>query len=134
MSSCTIVLTGRPPIKINEIYWPVIASASDKEFDNQYEFQANEISKWLVKVRQHADGRAIVYASYSYVSNWAGARCYYPKSGVLLPANSSHDDICRAIKNVCFDIASLEHYGDEANRWPTLANECIADMPAEELK
>ena len=133
MATRTITLTGRPPVTIAEAKWPTIASASDKEFDNQYESQANEISKWGVFVRQHDDGRALVYATYSYSSNWRGARCYSAKDGVLLSADSSTDDIVKAIYAVCSDIASRECYGDDAKRWDTLAAECIADMPAEEL-
>lgn len=131
MANRTITLSGRAPVTINEDNWPVIAKASDKDWDNQYEFQANQISKWFVGVRQHADGRAIVYATYSYTSNWQGARCYAAKRGDLLPAGSSMQDICKAIKSVCHDIAGAEHYGEDANRWDALANECIADMPAE---
>ena len=131
MANRTITLSGRAPVTINEDNWPVIAKAADKDWDNQYEFQANQISKWFVGVRQHADGRAIVYATYSYTSNWQGARCYADKRGEMVPAGSPAQDICKAIKNVCRDIAGAEHYGEDANRWDTLANECIADMPAE---
>lgn len=139
MSSRTITLTGRPPIKIDEDNWPTIASAADSEHDGQVECQANRKSSWWIKVRQHEDGRAIVYAGYTYTSNWQGARCYEAKRGVLLAigegegARPSDQQICDAIREVCEDIAGAEHHdGDEA-RWPTLAAECIADMPAEEL-
>jgi hypothetical protein len=130
----TITLTSRPPVKIAEDSWPMVASASDKEFDNQYEFQSNRKSTWFVGVRQHEDGRAIVYARYSYDSNWQNARCYSAARGVLLTAESATTEgICQSIEEVCRDIANAEHQGDDADRWPTLAAECIADMPAEEL-
>ncbi|HMP03552.1 MAG TPA: hypothetical protein PKC45_13730 [Gemmatales bacterium] len=87
MSTRTITLTGRPPVNISEDAWPIVASAADKEWDNRYECQANEISRWHVTVRQHDDGRAIVYATYSYTSNWANSRCYAAKRGVLLAAD-----------------------------------------------
>lgn len=130
----TITLTGRPPVKINEDAWPLIASATAKDWDNQYEFQANVISKWGVYVRQHEDGRTIVYATYSYTSNYQNARCYAAKRGVMLPAGSDDAAICEAITEVCDDIARAEHEGEGADRWQTLAAECIADMPAVELE
>ena len=133
MSQRTITLTGRPPIKIEEDDWDVIAQAGDKEWDNQYEFQANRISKWWVKVRQHEDGRAIVYAGYEYTSNWQNARCYQAREGDLLEGKPSQIDICRAIEDITARIANCEHDGDDSLRWATLASDCIADMPAEEL-
>lgn len=139
MSQRTITLTGRPPVKINEDNWPVLASASDSEHDGQVECQANRKSSWWIKVRQHEDGRAIVYAGYSYTANWQNARDYAAKRGVMLEigegdgARPTDEQICRAIREVCEDIAGAECDGDDAARWPTLAAECIADMPAEEL-
>ena len=129
----TITLTGRRPVKINDDQWPLIASASDKDWDGQHECQANCISKWFVGVRQHDDGRAIVYATYSYSSNWVNARNFASKRGVLLSAGASDDDINSAISEVCDDIASAEHKDDDASRWDGLMHECVADMPAESL-
>lgn len=133
MTIRTITLTGRPPVKIDEDNWPVIASAADEEHDGLVRCQANRLSNWSVKVRQHDDGRAIVYATYGYSSNWQGARGYSAKRGVMLPADCSAQDICNAIGSVCEDVAGAECDGDDAARWTTLAAECIADMPAEEL-
>ena len=133
MSTRTITLTGRPPVRINDEAWGLIASASDKDYDGQVECQANRVSKWGVYVRRHDDGRAIVYATYSYSSNWRNERCYSAKGGVLLGKDCTDDDIVRSINSVCGDIASREHYGDDAQRWDALAAECIADLPAEEL-
>ena len=129
----TITLTDRPPVKISEDNWPLIANASDEDHDGQVRCQANCVSEWDIRVRQHADGRAIVYATYNYNSNWHGARGYSAKHGVLLPRECSRDEICRAIKDVASRMAECEHDGDDARRWPTLADDCIADLPAEEL-
>lgn len=126
----TITLTGRPPVTITTADWPMVASASDREFDGEYDFQANETSKWFVGARRHSDGRSIVYATYSYDSNWRGRRDHAAKRGVLLGAK---DDICEAIQDVCDDIAGAECQGNDCDRWPTLAAECIADMPTETL-
>jgi hypothetical protein len=129
----TITLSGRSPITIDEDNWPLIASASDSEHDGQVECQANRKSAWGIKVRQHSDGRAIINAFYSYSSTYQSARDYAARRGVLLPAGTTADAICTAIREVAGDMARAEHNGDDATRWDTLANDCIADMPAEEL-
>lgn len=133
MATRTITLTGRPPVTIDEDTWPCIAEANDSEHDGQVECQANRKSKWAMRVRRHTDGRAIVYATYSYTSNWQNSRCYAAKRGVLLAADTTTDAICRAIEEVSSDIAQAECDGDDAARWATLAADCIADMPAEQL-
>ena len=57
----TVTLTDRPPVKISEAAWPVIAKASNH--DTHYEVQANNL--WHITVREHDDGRRIVYGSKS---------------------------------------------------------------------
>lgn len=126
----TITLTNHAPVTIDEASWPTIAKATDRQHDGQVERQANCVSEWSIRVRQHEDGRAIVYAAYSYDTNWRGARTYGANRGVLLPAGA---DLVAAIREVCDDIAGAECDGDDAARWPTLAAECIADLPAEDL-
>lgn len=126
----TITLTDHRPIKINKSQWPIIAESADTEFDNQYEFQANRISKWALRVRQHEDGRAIVYAVYSYDSNWQNSRSYQVRGGALL---DSGDDLPAAIRRVGEWASQQEHCGEDADRWEALIRECIADLPAEEI-
>lgn len=129
----TITLTDRPPVTIDEDKWPLIASVSDKEYDNQYEFQANRISKWFFAVRQHDDGRVIVYATYSYDTAWQGARCYAAKHGDLLPAGTDSAGIVASINDVARRMEAAECNGEDSGRWATLAADCIADLPAETL-
>jgi hypothetical protein len=126
----TITLTGRPPVSIEEDNWPVIADACDHEYDGEYDFQSNRDSYWYLTVRQHEDGRTIVYAKYQYTSNYRNSRDYVAKSGVLL---DEPGDVCDVIRTVCEEIATQEHQGDDADRWPTLQNECVADLPAVEI-
>lgn len=128
----TITLTDRPPVHIKEDEWPIIASASDKVFDNQYEFQANVVSRWNLGVRQHRDGRAIVYATYSYSSNYQNARDYHARAGMLLTADATQGNgLVDAIRTVSTTIAGIEHAdSSDADRWRTLRDECIADLPA----
>lgn len=111
----TITLTERPPVVIAEDNWPVIACATDH--DNQHECQANTV--WLIRVRQHEDGRAIVYA---VKDSGPGGQCIgfrATRAGELL---ASGDEICAAIRRV-----------GEAADCSDLIDDCIADLPAEEL-
>lgn len=129
----TITLSDRPPVTVNEDVWGLIAVARDSEHDGQVDYQANRKSKWFIGVRQHDDGRTIVYATYYYTSNWQNARCYSAKHGLMLPKECTTDDICKAIKEVAGRMEDCECDGEDNKRWSTLADECIADMPAEEL-
>lgn len=122
----TITLTDRRPVRIAEESWPVLAKASDSGHDNKYECQANRTWKWFLCVRQHADGRAIVYATYSYSTAWQNESDQSAKHGELLLAGCTTDDIVAAIHRVADRMP-----GDD--RWSRLADDCIADLPAEEL-
>lgn len=134
MAIRTITLTNRPPVKVNEDNWPVIASAKDCVHDGQVECQANRKSSWWIKVRRHEDGRAIVYAGYTYDTNWQGARSLEHKHGDYLAHTTfNHEEICRVIVDVAARMESGENDGDDAAQWDRLAQECIADLPAEDL-
>ena len=129
----TITLTGRPPVKIKKEDWPVLASASDKEYDNQYEFQANRTATWKLTVRQHSDGRAIVYGAYNYDSHFQSERGYEIRGGQLLNSGAS---IPEAARQVGEDLESRMpdiEYGWSTGYFPRLIEECIADLPAEEI-
>lgn len=128
----TIRLTNQPPVTVADVNWPVLASARDKDHDGQVECQANRRRCWGVTVRQHADGRTLVYATYSYSSQWGHERDLDAYAGELLDHPSS-EMICGRIQAVCHAIAQATHQGDDAVRWSELAAACIADMPAEEL-
>lgn len=133
MTTRTITLTDRRPVRIDEDEWPVIASASDSDHDNQYEFQANRKSKWGVTVRRHEDGRVIVYATYSHYSAYQGEGGHGNKRGELLAASCTDQDVIDAINRVCEDVAAAPHHEDDAGRWAGLADECIADLDPEEI-
>ncbi len=55
----TVPLTGQLPVRIREDLWPVIAQA--RRHHGQVECEANHL--WHLTVRQHEDGRTIVYGS-----------------------------------------------------------------------
>jgi len=109
----TITLSNRPPVKIKEAEWPMIAKAEWTD-NPAIPVQANRTAS--VRVRQHADGRAIVYGTYS--TQWQGESDL--KSGLLLAKGA---DIAAAIYGVVDDIGVTA----------TMAAECVADLPAEEI-
>ncbi len=133
MSKRTITISNRQPVTIEEDNWPIIAVAKDEDHDGQVRCQANRVSNWACYVRQHDDGRTIVYAVYSYTTNWQNARCLSAKAGRLLPSNADWKDIANAIVNVCYEISEREHDDDDSKRWKAIEADCIADLPAEEL-
>lgn len=138
----TITLTDRAPVTVNKDNWPVVASATWKDHDNQYDFQANR--KWLawIKVRQHADGRSIVYGSYDYSTQYQGEDgATYRDGEIVTPTAEDYPESARAnfwIGEAIIDAinrigsrlgerSGSEHFAD-------LAAECIADLPAVELE
>ena len=108
----TITLTDRPPVTIREDQWPQIASA--KDWDNTHESQANRT--WALRVRQHDDGRAIVYGLYD--SQFQNEREL--RAGELVEADG--------------DIAAAIHRVAKNCNCEQIAQECIADLPAVELE
>lgn len=127
----TITLTNRPPVRLDEDQWTVLAAGVWKDFDNQYEFQANRTWKAEIRVRQHADGRAVVYGVYDYDTRFQGEKCETHKVGALLAADDT--DYVRAIKRVAEELIERLHDAGMARHIRDAANECIADLPAETL-
>lgn len=119
--SITITLSDRAPVKINPELWPCIARAT--WHDGQVQVQANHEA--FIRVRQHDDGRTLVYCSLhagngGVHAGWRGAAGGFLLEDPHDPVPS--DDIVRAIRR-CAGIISMPELGDE----------CIADLPAEEI-
>ena len=133
MANKTIILSGRPPVTIDADKWPLLASASDKEWDNEYEFQANRTSRWFLNVRTNDIGSALVYAVYEFSSSYQHERSITHRCGVKLDPGSTHAQICDAIEKVGNEIRSLRHYAEDADRWEEIKRDCVADVPAEVL-
>lgn len=127
----TITLTGRPPVKIREDEWPTLAEASYHDYDTQYDFQSHRHWRGWVRVRQHEDGRALVYAACSHSTQFPTERDYEQRAGELLGTDATTAQIIEAIRRVHASINIV----DQAHRdmWRLLVDECIADLPAEEL-
>jgi len=127
----TITLTGRRPVRINEHEWPVLAAASYHDYEGQYDFQSFRHWRGFVRVRQHEDERAIVYARCWYDTVYRGESGYDQHAGELLPAGTTPEQIISAIRRVhgTLDVVDDSH----VQMWRLLADECIADLPAEEI-
>jgi hypothetical protein len=128
MSPKTIVLTDRPPVRIDTDQWPVIATGYSREYDSEHDFQANETWERHISVRRHANGRMIVYARSTYETAYQGAHGYDYEGGELL---GPEDDPIPAIRRVAHKIGGKDP--DEQERWQHLADECIGTLPAEDL-
>jgi len=153
----TITLSDRAPVTIREADWPTIASAAwgDGEVPSQHNRAA------ALRVRQHRDGRALVYAVYR--SAWQREDDY--RGGELIEAPGAGASVCdrgadidaglspgvqtmehggcggRWIVEQPHDAlpAAIRRVGERAaeyvasDRWHRLIEECIADLPAEDL-
>ena len=111
----TISLTNRRPVTVDTDVWPLVASA--KDWDNQYECQANRT--WTLLVRQcqtEGDDRCVVYGVYT--TNWQNESD--KRGGEIV---DDLDSVPAAVKRVA------EYLGFEEQ----LADACIADLPADEI-
>lgn len=137
----TITLTDRPPVRITEDEWPIIASAQWSDHDGQVECQANRRWSGWLKVRQHDDGRTIAYGRYSYSTQWQGEHGSDHRAGHMVTPSTgeypiaSHgsywtgQDVVLAIQEVGARLAARSSH----DCWTDLIAECIADLPADEL-
>lgn len=120
----TITLTGRAPVQIAKADWPIVAKAEGDSYSStdqsrhQQALMQGELDEYRLTVRQHADGRAIVYGVLDAARAWTGSEWW--RGGELLAPGA---DIAAAIERVGQD-GSLPAY---------VIRECIADLPAEQL-
>ena len=146
----TITLTGRPPVRINEADWLEVARGEYDWHDGQIRSQANRTLRMLLIVRQHEDGRVIVYGVHDYTTDWQDEPSVTYRGGVLLDADAVNDYAdsvgagdaddrtwCRAATRLVVDTiravaADLADRSEDA-RWIEIGNECIADMPVETI-
>ncbi len=119
--SITITLSDRRPISIVEADWPIIAYAN--WHSGEHACQANEVA--CVEVREHADGRRVVYASRGRGPGGMALGYRGAAAGYMIPAaDDAADDAAtvRAIRRVAGAIGHEE-----------LGAEAIGDLPAEEI-
>jgi hypothetical protein len=121
----TITLTGRRPVIIDEAEWPVIAQAAGDSYrglDGALHMQAisqGDVDQYSLRVRRHADGRAVVYGTYDEA--WPGPR---------------HDGLDRAGEVVAAGDsveAAIERVGTTLGVPAQLIADAIASLPAEQI-
>jgi hypothetical protein len=115
----TITLTKANPVVIETDYWQIISSTSE---NISYK---NGTSKWFLAVRQHEDGRAIVYATYSR-SDSDSKRSIFHKRGIVI---SPQKDIAEAIYEVSGQMEECRHFDTDGSMWSELAATCCAGLP-----
>ena len=123
----TITLTGRPPVRIDEDQWPVIASAHDDSWSSGGDWaihdqarRRGELDEYHLVVRQHDDGRALVYAVLDG-SDWTDTETH--RGGELLDATPDGHHLAAVIRRV----------GEASGMPDSIIRGCIADLPAEEI-
>jgi hypothetical protein len=116
----TVTLSDRAPVNVDPDQWEMLASAKRFWGGNGIGCQANE-EAWI-RVRQHGDGRTLVYCDRDRGPGGMNAGYRGTSGGYLLPEPASSDDIVRAIRR-CAGIIGAPELGDA----------CIADLPAEDL-
>jgi hypothetical protein len=114
--SITITMSERRPLKIDPDLWPVIAQGD--WYNGEHEFQANTIRR--IKVREHADGRRIVYGFQRAGNGGQHIGTRNPEAGFLIAVGAVEDETIRAIRRVGGVLDDND-----------LADQCIADLPAE---
>jgi hypothetical protein len=128
----TIAMTARPPIRIRADLWPVIASATWEDCDRpDVPSQANREAGVTIEARRHEDGRIAVSAVYHFGSLWPGDPHVRLHSGYL---RDDGESAARAIRDAITALRSYESIlEDWAPDWNALCDECIANLPAEDV-
>lgn len=119
VTKIAIVMSERRPISIVEADWPVVARV--EQHDGEVRSNANRIQ--MICVRQHADGRRIVYGR--LYAGWGGMPAGWRGADAGFMVDAWHvgdDETLRAIRRVAGII------GDAS-----LADQCIAELPGEEV-
>lgn len=124
----TITLTGRRPVIIDQDEWPVIARAVDDNWNggadwalHQQASDQGHLDEYSIRVRQHEDGRAIVYGTYT--EGWHSDHDGLTHAGYVVTPGSVPLTIEAAIQQVGTDLGAPAQ----------LVADAIADLPAEKL-
>lgn len=130
-----IAMSEQAPVRVDTAQWPLVAKA--ERHDGAVKVQAN--NEWFIRVREHADGRRIVYGGHEAGNGGQYAGFRETRAGFLVPSGSGMrqpptdpDGPLRAAPDEQATIRAIRRVagaiGDER-----LGDECIADLPAQEL-
>jgi hypothetical protein len=126
----TIPLTLCRPVRIHTDAWPLIATATYHDHDGKIRAQANRTWTITLCVRQHADGRAVVYGTYDYETAWQHERSLAARAGELVPPEA---DLPAAIRRVAEQLSARVPDAAMHRHIGATADACIADLPPDEL-
>lgn len=90
-------MTGRRPISIVRDDWPLIAWGVEEEYNGQVRDESHETGDASIRVRQHSDGRLLVYGAFAYVCGHPNSPSHDASAGAIYPAGS---DIAEAIDEI----------------------------------
>jgi len=113
-----ISMSERRPVEIVAEEWPVIAKAVDH--DGKVECQANNV--WAIKVREHKDGRRLVYGWHEAGGGGQYAEFRPTYGGFLLDSSQGEEETVRSIRRVAGMIKRED-----------MGSQCVAALPAEEI-
>jgi len=137
----TITLTDRPPVRIATADWPILTSAAARLADyTKAGQQTTRSAQWRLTVRQHGDGRTIVYGVHKYDTQWREERGRNIRGGEQLDPGA---DIPAALRRVAASLqaripGAVGIYGKDApygdpSRFAQLAHEATAGLPVVDL-
>jgi len=126
----TITLTNRAPVTIVKLNWLIIASASESpgSFVNGTPVPDSQCDTHRLIVRQHNDGRTIVYAILNAATAWTGTESR--REGELLTISGVDAEHVGDLPAI---VAAIRRVGSECGLLPCVVRDCIADLPAEKL-
>ena len=118
------------PVVIDPAEWPEIASASGDSWGHNGDYcrhaqalDVGELDRYTVGVRQHEDGRVLVYAERDGAPAWTGNWDAFGGE-VLDAAHAAYRaNVVGAIRRAC-EVAEIP---------ARIVREAIADLPAEEI-
>ncbi len=123
MTTRTITLTGRRPVTIDEDAWPRIAEALEHHSCGEHA-QNGKVS-WQLRIRQHADGRLIMYGTTRGWCQCSDTETTTPRAGYVLPAGTSDAELAAMALQVAKAILPPDYGSAEG-----LAQDLMADLPA----